>query len=98
MIDLRVPAGTSTPRAPAEPDGRDVARRHRELFGSLGPNQVRALLSQALLSGDRDTARRIYFAYIVPGDGFSNSEVDRLSYRVGAIDEGDRDLALGADL
>jgi hypothetical protein len=112
MIDLRVPArtrrasGTSTTRPTARahaalaPETRDVdvMRRHRELFGPLTPNQIRGLLSQALLSGDRETARRIYYAYIVPDHGFSHGEVGRLAYRVGAIDEGDSYLAARADL
>ena len=112
MIDLRVPAttrqasGTSTMRsaasaqAPVAPETRDVdvIRRHRELFGALTSNQVRGLLSQALLTGDRQTARRIYYAYIMPDRGFSDAEVDRLAYRVGAIDEGDSYVAARADL
>src|SRR4051794_26246174 len=110
MIDLRVPARTSRPsgtsttrptvtaRPPLAPETGevDVIRRHRELFGPLTSNQIRGLLSQALLTGDRETARRIYYAYIMPDRGFSHGEVGRLAYRVGAIDEGDSYLAARA--
>lgn len=50
-------------------------------------------LSSALLRGDRAAAREIYYTRIVPNREFSHREADRLSYRVGAIDEGDRFLA-----
>ena len=106
MIDLRVSPRTSSAqriskesrRTPVGQEGpAAVARRHRELFGALKPEHIRTMLGQALLHGDRETARRIYYAYVIPDRGFSDSEADRLAYRVGAIDEGDRWLALQTD-
>jgi hypothetical protein len=55
-------------------------------------------LSLAILRGDKATARQIYYDEILPDRGFSRGEVTRLSYRLGAIDEGDQYLANGADL
>lgn len=56
----------------------------REILGEIG---------KALLQGDKAAARTIYFGQVIPHAGISNREVDRLSYRVGAIDEGDQYLA-----
>jgi hypothetical protein len=55
--------------------------------------EILGRLSEALLRGDRETARSIYFAHVIPNGAFSHREADRLAYRVGAIDEGDRHLA-----
>jgi hypothetical protein len=106
MIDLRVSPRTDSAQLISEERERAhmgldaplaIARRHRELFGALKPEHIRTMLGQALLRGDRETARRIYYAYVIPDRGFSDSEADRLAYRVGAIDEGDRWLALQPD-
>jgi hypothetical protein len=51
-----------------------------------------------MLSGDREVARSIFYEQIVPNEAFSHREADRLSYRVGAIDEGDRHIASRTDL
>lgn len=108
MIDLRVRSGSAAPDQVLSEErerasvGLDpvpaVAQRHRELFGVLAPEHIRTMLGKALVSGDRETARRIYYAYVIPDHGFSDSEANRLAYRVGAIDEGDRELARRADL
>jgi hypothetical protein len=55
--------------------------------------EILGRLSEALLRGDRETARTIYFDQVIPNDLFSHREADRLAYRVGAIDEGERYLA-----
>ncbi|HEY3079745.1 MAG TPA: hypothetical protein VGM69_07535 [Chloroflexota bacterium] len=47
---------------------------------------------------DKEKARRIYYDEILPDKRFSRGEVIRLSYRLGAIDEGDRYLATCPDL
>lgn len=60
--------------------------------------EILTRLSSAMLSGDRETARSIYFGFVVPNEAFSHREADWLSYRVGAIDEGDRYLAARVDL
>ena len=59
----------------------------------MSRGEILGRLSSALLRGDRDAARSIYFAQIIPNDAFSHREADRLAYRVGAIDEGDRHVA-----
>ena len=56
------------------------------------------MLGHALLRGDRESARAIYYSHIIPNRAFSHREADRMSYRVGAIDEGDRYLASHPDL
>jgi hypothetical protein len=61
-------------------------------------NEILSQLSSALLNGDRATARSIYYQWVVPNRAFSHREADRLSYRLGAIDEGDRHLAGRTDL
>lgn len=55
-------------------------------------------LSLAIRLGDKDRARRIYYDEIIPDKRFGRGEVNRLSFRLGAIDEGDRYLAENADL
>ena len=64
----------------------------------MSRGEILSQLSSALLSGDRATARAIYFDWVVPNRAFSHREADRLSYRLGAIDEGDAHLAGRADL
>jgi hypothetical protein len=64
----------------------------------MSRSEILTRLSTALLSGDRATARSIYFEWVVPNRAFSHREADRLSYRLGAIDEGDAHLAARADL
>lgn len=59
----------------------------------MSRGEILGRLGTALLRGDREAARSIYFSHVVPNDAFSHGEVDRLAYRVGAIDEGDRHLA-----
>lgn len=56
------------------------------------------MLGDALVSGDRESARAIYYAHVIPHAAIGHREADRLSYRVGAIDEGDRYLAGRTDL
>ena len=55
-------------------------------------------LSVAIRLGDKVRARRIYYDEIIPDKRFGRGEVTRLSFRLGAIDEGDRWLAEDADL
>ena len=55
-------------------------------------------LSVAIRIGDKDRARRIYYDEIIPDKRFDRAELRRLSFRLGAIDEGDRYLAENADL
>lgn len=64
----------------------------------MSRSEILTSLSTALLRGDRATARTIYFDWVVPNRAFSHREADRLSYRLGAIDEGDAHLAARADL
>jgi hypothetical protein len=64
----------------------------------MGRGEVLQMLGHALLRGDRETARAIYYAHVIPNRSFSHREADRMSYRVGAIDEGDRYLASHPDL
>ena len=64
----------------------------------MGRTEVLRMLGDALVSGDRETARAIYFRHVIPNDAISHREADRLSFRVGAIDEGDRHVAGRADL
>ena len=56
------------------------------------------MLGDALVSGDREAARTIYFRHVIPNGAISHREADRLSVRVGAIDEGDRHVAGRTDL
>jgi hypothetical protein len=55
-------------------------------------------LSLAIRLGDKERARRIFYDEIIPDKRFGRGEVNRLSFRLGAIDEGDRWLAENADL
>jgi hypothetical protein len=55
-------------------------------------------LTLAIRRGDKDRARRIYYDEIIPDKRFGRGEVNRLSFRLGAIDEGDRYLAENTDL
>ncbi|HEV8632700.1 MAG TPA: hypothetical protein VG370_00450 [Chloroflexota bacterium] len=64
----------------------------------MGRAEVLQLLGHALLRGDRETARAIYYRHVIPNQAFSHREADRMAYRVGAIDEGDRYLASHPDL
>ena len=64
----------------------------------MSRSEILTRLSTALLRGDRATARAIYFDWVVPNRAFSHREADRLSYRLGAIDEGDAHLASRVDL
>jgi hypothetical protein len=64
----------------------------------LSRSEILTSLSSALLRGDRATARAIYFQHVIPNQAFSHGEANRLSYRLGAIDEGDAYLASRADL
>jgi hypothetical protein len=56
-------------------------------------SEIYRRLSLALRVGDKDRARRIYYDEIIPDKRFGRGEVNRLSFRLGAIDEGDRYLA-----
>jgi hypothetical protein len=62
----------------------------------LSRGEILGRLSDALLRGDRLTARSIYFSLVIPNEAFSHREADRLAYRVGAIDEGDAHIASSA--
>ena len=62
----------------------------------MSRGEILGRLGDALLRGDRETARSIYFSHIIPNESVSHREADRLAYRVGAIDEGDRHLAESA--
>ena len=64
----------------------------------MSRSEILGRLSTALLSGDRATARAIYFDWVLPNGAFSHREADRMAYRLGAIDEGDAHLAARADL
>lgn len=64
----------------------------------MGRTEVLRMLGDALVSGDRETARAIYYSHVIPNGSISHREADRLSFRVGAIDEGDRHLAGRTDL
>ena len=55
-------------------------------------------LTRALERHDRDGARRIYYTQVLPNPAFDRREAERLSYRAGAIDEGDEHLASRRDL
>lgn len=50
-------------------------------------------LSAAISRGDRAGARDIYYDEIIPDKRFGRGEVSRLSFRLGAVDEGDQYLA-----
>ena len=60
--------------------------------------EIYARLTRAVRQHDKARARRIYFDEIMPDKRFSRGEVTRLSFRLGAIDEGDRYLAERDDL
>ena len=62
------------------------------------PERIRERLSRALGHHDRATARRIFYAEVVPNRQFPEDEVAYLAGRVGAIDEGDDYLATREDL
>jgi hypothetical protein len=59
---------------------------------------VERRLARALERNDRDGARRIYYTQVLPNPGFDRREAVRLSFRTGAVDEGDEHLAGRADL
>lgn len=61
-------------------------------------SEIYKRLGVAMLTGDRISARDLYFMHILPCKEFGNAEADRLSYRVGAIDEGDKFVAGRNDL
>jgi hypothetical protein len=54
---------------------------------------VYARLALAILAGDKVKARQIFYDEMLPDHRFSDGEMLRLSYRIGAIDEGDQYLA-----
>ena len=64
----------------------------------MSRSEILTRLSTALLRGDRATARTSYVDGVVPNRAFSHREADRLSYLLGAIDEGVAHLAARADL
>lgn len=84
---MSTPNGQGTVRSPLR------AERAR-----VGRDAVLGRLTQALLRGDHAAAREIYYRDIVPDHRYSNKEVDRLSMRVGAVDEGDAFNARRTDL
>ena len=64
----------------------------------LTRSEIYDRLTLAIRVGDKDRARRIYYDEIIPNKRFDRAELRRLSFRLGAIDEGDRYLAENADL
>jgi hypothetical protein len=60
--------------------------------------EIHRRLTSALRRHDREAARRIFYTQVLPNPAFDRREAERLSYRVGAIDEGDRALAARRDL
>jgi hypothetical protein len=77
--------------APTRPTGQEAPH-------PFSRNEIYHHLSVAIRRGDKERARRIYFDEIIPDKRFSRGEVSRLSFRLGAIDEGDRYLAEQDDL
>ena len=77
-------------RATAHPSGALEPPRSR--------GEIYQRLSVAMRRGDKAKARRIYYGEIIPDKRFGRGEVNRLSFRLGAIDEGDRYVAENADL
>ena len=55
-------------------------------------------IRQALFHGDRERARILYFQYVVPDSAYSDHEVERIGYQVGAVDVGDLHVASRSDL
>jgi hypothetical protein len=72
--------------APTRPTGHEAPRPYTR-------SEIYHHLSLAIRRGDKARARRIYFDEIIPDKRFSRGEVSRLSFRLGAIDEGDQYLA-----
>lgn len=60
--------------------------------------RIHRQLTRAIHANDRARAREIYYTQVLPNPAFDRREAERLSYRSGAIDEGDRHLAGRADL
>ena len=60
--------------------------------------RIHRRLTRALQRQDRDAARHIYHTQVLPNPAFDRREAERLSYRAGAIDEGDEHLATREDL
>lgn len=60
--------------------------------------EIHRRLARAVQRHDREGARRIYYTQVLPNPAFDRFETERLSYRVGAIDEGDQALAARRDL
>ena len=80
---------TTQVAAPHAPTAPEPPRTRGEIYHRL---------SIAIRLGDKVRARRIYYDEIIPDKRFGRGEVSRLSFRLGAIDEGDRWLAEDADL
>jgi hypothetical protein len=72
--------------APTRRTGHDAPRPYSR-------SEIYHHLSVAIRLGDKERARRIYYDEIIPDKRFSRGEVNRLSFRLGAIDEGDQYLA-----
>jgi hypothetical protein len=60
--------------------------------------EIHRRLARAVQRHDREGARRIYYTQVLPNPAFDRFETEPLSYRVGAIDEGDQALAARRDL
>ena len=80
-------ATTLQPTTSAPPQGPPFSR-----------GEIYRRLTLAMRIGDKDRARRIYYDEIIPDKRFDRAELRRLSFRLGAIDEGDRYLAENDDL
>lgn len=61
-------------------------------------NLVHKRLIRAILRHDHERAREIYYGQVLPNPAFDRREAERLSYRIGVIDEGDSYLAGRSDL
>ena len=60
--------------------------------------EIHRRLTRAVRRNDREAARRIYYTQVLPNPAFDRREAERLSYRAGAIDEGDEAVAARRDL
>jgi len=60
--------------------------------------RIHRQLTRAIHANDRKRARQIYYTQVLPNPAFDRREAERLSYRSGAIDEGDRHLSEREDL
>ena len=76
--------------------GKSTVTHKDARAGSHG--DIEWLIRQALYHGDRKRARDLYFLYMIPDSTFSDNEVERIGYQVGAVDVGDLYVASRSDL